>query len=151
MSPERRGAFVTPEDEKLASGVARGDRAALETVYREMDVLVVPSIWYENSPITIHEAFQFSTPVLVSDIGGMAELVEDDRNGRHFRVGDPEDLARVMSDLVQDLGRLTDHARFPELKSIADNAGELEERYAELLSAPAGRAPTEVREPERPR
>jgi len=68
----------------------------------EIDVLVVPSIWYENSPLTIHEAFLAGVPVITSNIGGMAELVRDEVNGLHFQVGNAEDLARKMLRVVEN-------------------------------------------------
>ena len=54
-----------------------------------------PSIWWENSPLVIQEAFQHGRPVICSDIGGMAEKVTDGVNGLHFRAGDPDSLAEA--------------------------------------------------------
>ena len=68
----------------------------------ETDVIVVPSIWYENSPLTIHEAFMAHIPVITANIGGMAELVQDGINGLLFQVGDPKDLARKMQKVIDD-------------------------------------------------
>src|SRR5262249_43831079 len=47
-------------------------------ILSEIDVIIVPSVWYENSPLTIHEAFMAGVPVITADQGGMAEAV---RNG----------------------------------------------------------------------
>jgi glycosyltransferase involved in cell wall biosynthesis len=60
------------------------------------DWLVVPSIWWENSPLVIQEAFAARRPVICSAIGGMAEKVRHEGDGLHFRVGDPVDLADTM-------------------------------------------------------
>ena len=60
---------------------------------RRVDWIVVPSIWWENSPLVIQEAFASGRPVICSDIGGMAEKVIDGVNGLHFRAGDPRSLA----------------------------------------------------------
>jgi len=68
----------------------------------EIDVLVVPSIWYENSPLTIHEAFLASVPVITSNIGGMAELVKDGKNGLLFQVGNSCDLTTKMQMMIDD-------------------------------------------------
>ena len=54
----------------------------------EIDWVVVPSIWWENSPLVIQEAFLHGRPVICSDIGGMAEKVRHGVDGLHFRVGD---------------------------------------------------------------
>ncbi len=58
--------------------------------------VVVPSIWWENSPMVIQEAYMFRRPVICSNIGGMAEKVEDGVNGLHYRVDDPRDLAGTL-------------------------------------------------------
>jgi glycosyltransferase involved in cell wall biosynthesis len=138
------GAFKPEQDPHHAElrDLARGgdvvfhgpfDNHRLPEVYAELDVLVVPSIWFENSPLTIHEAFLLRTPVVVSGIGGMAELVRDGRDGLHFRVGDDADLARVLRRFVDEpelLARLS--ADFPRVKSIEEDAREMEFRYRGL-------------------
>jgi glycosyltransferase involved in cell wall biosynthesis len=53
----------------------------IATIYRQIDVLVVPSIWPENSPVTITEAMASSIPVIASDVGGIGELVDDGVTG----------------------------------------------------------------------
>jgi glycosyltransferase involved in cell wall biosynthesis len=70
--------------------------------YRHADVgdiiqrsgwVITPSIWWENSPLVIQEAFAARRPVICSNIGGMAEKVEHGVSGLHFRVGSASDLA----------------------------------------------------------
>jgi glycosyltransferase involved in cell wall biosynthesis len=58
-----------------------------------LDWVVVPSVWWENSPLVIQESFHFRRPVICSDIGGMAEKVKHGVNGLHFRAGDARSLA----------------------------------------------------------
>jgi glycosyltransferase involved in cell wall biosynthesis len=102
-------------------------------VFNHMDVLIVPSIWYENSPLTIHEAFIFKVPVLTSNIGGMAELVKDNVNGLHFQVGDIDDLCRKINYCIEHPEEVEQMARnTPAVKSISDNAEELEKMYYQL-------------------
>ena len=64
---------------------------------QSVDWMVMPSIWWENSPIVIQEAFFHGRPLICSNIGGMAEKITDGVNGLHFRVGSPEDLADRMT------------------------------------------------------
>jgi glycosyltransferase involved in cell wall biosynthesis len=64
-----------------------------------IDWVIVPSTWWENSPVVIDEARSLGRPVLCSNIGGMAERVEDGRDGYHFTVGD----ASALRDLVARL------------------------------------------------
>jgi glycosyltransferase involved in cell wall biosynthesis len=61
---------------------------------KEAAFMVMPSVWYEGFPMSIVEAFACGTPVLCSRLGGMPEIVDDERTGLHFNSGDSEDLAR---------------------------------------------------------
>ena len=65
----------------------------MASVMRELDLLVIPSRWPENSPLVLLNALATHTPVLVADVAGMTEFLEPDRNGYSFRSGDAEDLA----------------------------------------------------------
>ncbi len=60
----------------------------------DVDWVVVPSIWWENSPVVIQEAFRAGRPVIAADIGGMAEKVRHGIDGLNFRARDPAALAR---------------------------------------------------------
>lgn len=76
----------------------------LPDLMRQVDWVVVPSIWWENSPLVIQEAFLHGRPLLTSDIGGMKEKVVDGVNGLHFRVGSAEDLADKITQLLEEPG-----------------------------------------------
>ncbi len=76
--------------------------AAVPAALGSIDVLVVPSVWIENAPFVIREAFAAGIPVIASDIGGMAEMVADGRTGLLFRAGDAEDLRRAMLRLIRE-------------------------------------------------
>lgn len=66
-----------------------------------VDWVVVPSIWWENSPLVIQEAFSLSKPVICADIGGMAEKVRDGIDGVHFFARSGASLAGVLSDIAE--------------------------------------------------
>ncbi len=65
----------------------------LPRLMADVDWVIMPSIWWENSPVVIQEANLHRRPLIVSGIGGMAEKVRDEVDGMHFRVGSPESLA----------------------------------------------------------
>ena len=74
-----------------------------EDLYRLMaavDWVVVPSIWWENSPLVIEEALAHRRPVICSNIGGMAEKVRWGPDGLHFAVGNPFELASLVVQLA---------------------------------------------------
>jgi glycosyltransferase involved in cell wall biosynthesis len=81
-------------------GVTRLGSQPGEAVRGEMSramALVVPSIWYENFPRTIVEAFASGLPVIASRIGALADIVRDGETGLLFEPGDPRDLADKMA------------------------------------------------------
>ncbi len=61
-----------------------------------VDWVVIPSIWWENSPLVIQEAFLHGRPVICGDIGGMAEKVKHDVNGLQVRTGDVGSIAATL-------------------------------------------------------
>lgn len=63
---------------------------------RNCTALVFPSIWYEGMPLTLLHAFSTGTPVIASNIGAMSTMIEDQRNGLHFKTGDAADLAQKL-------------------------------------------------------
>ena len=69
----------------------------LAALMADVDWVVMPSIWWENSPVVIQEAFLHRRPLLVSGIGGMAEKVRHEVDGLHFRTASPESLADAMT------------------------------------------------------
>ena len=104
-------------------------------VFQDMDVLIVPSIWLENSSLVTLEAFLFGVPVIASDIGALSELVEDGQNGLLFKAGSAADLASKVQYLAAhpaEVRRLA--AAVPRVKSTAEYATEIEGLYERLLS-----------------
>jgi glycosyltransferase involved in cell wall biosynthesis len=65
-------------------------------------LLVVPSEWYEGFPMTLLEAMACGTPAVVSDLGSLREIVEEDVTGARFRPGDAQALAQIIEQLVAD-------------------------------------------------
>ena len=94
----------------------------LDALMAGVDWVVVPSIWWENSPLVIQEAFRRGRPVICSDIGGMAEKVRDGVDGLHFRAGSAPDLAATIARAVTERG-LWDRLRagVPEVRSMDDH------------------------------
>lgn len=103
-------------------------------VFSEIDVLVVPSIWYENSPLSIHEAFMSGAPVIASNAGGMAELVRHEKSGLLFKLGDAESLRRALKEIVEGGTPIEKLQKgLPEVKTIEDDAADMIKRYSGLL------------------
>lgn len=103
-------------------------------IFSNISILVVPSVWLENSPFVVQEAFLSKTPVIGSRIGGMPELVLDGINGLLFNPGDAQDLQNKMEYVLDNpdvIRRFKEN--IPEVKSIENNSRETEEIYSKLI------------------
>ena len=106
----------------------------IAAVLSEIDVLVVPSRWLENSPLVIHEAFMAKIPVVASAIGGMPDLLGHGQHGLLFTPDDPASLAAVLRTLLDQPDRVLELAeRPPRVKPIDDDAAEWIARYGAAI------------------
>jgi glycosyltransferase involved in cell wall biosynthesis len=112
------------------------DRERTAEVYARLDVLVVPSLWLENSPLVIHEAFMAGVPIVGARIGGIAGLVEDGGTGLLYDPPSAIELRTALHRLIENpahLAGLAERVRTaPPVKSIAQDAREWEEAYADV-------------------
>ena len=114
----------------------------LGKLMEDVDWVIMPSIWWENAPLVIQEAFMYGRPVICSDIGGMAEKVTDGVDGLHFRRADPDSLAETMHRAVHEEGLWeTLRSNRPQVHRMRDHVRTLAETYRALLS---GRTPNDV-------
>ncbi len=83
------------------------DHSQIESVYRETDVLILPSVWPENQPVSIMETMAAGIPVIASRMGGIPEFVEDGVTGCLFEAGNAEQLAEKMKKFVLDRSKIS--------------------------------------------
>jgi glycosyltransferase involved in cell wall biosynthesis len=117
------------------------EHSELPRLMHDVDWVVLPSRWWENSPLVVQEAFTHGRPVICSGIGGLAEKVHDEVNGLHFNVGDPDSLASVIERAVTEPGlweRL--RAGIPHVYTVDQHVESLTRLYRELLEQRSGQA-----------
>lgn len=110
------------------------DNREVAKIFREIDVLIVPSIWQEVSPIVIMEAFATKTVVIASDIGGIPESIKDGINGFLFKPGNINDLHKKIDLIIKNpsiIEKIKQNIKFP--KNIEENTKEIESLYKNLL------------------
>jgi glycosyltransferase involved in cell wall biosynthesis len=107
----------------------------LGEILEGIDVLVVPSMWYENNPRVIQEAFASKTPVIASNVGGISEYVQDGINGYLFRRGDSADLAARMQSMMEDPAQIQRLAsKAPTIRTIREEMDEIVSIYESLCA-----------------
>lgn len=115
--PNRRviimGDDTTDEGRKLKAYVAQKELkninfVGFKTGKEQADIIInsrfvmIPSIWYDNLPNTALESFNYSKPVIASNIGSLPELVVNGYNGFLFEPEDSEDLCNKIELLDDD-------------------------------------------------
>jgi len=80
-------------------GFKRGKE--LKNLISDSKFVVLPSVWYDNSPLVISESGLLGKPVIVSDAGGSKEMFSDGESGLVFGAGDVEDLALKIKEMIK--------------------------------------------------
>ncbi|MDP6956073.1 MAG: glycosyltransferase [Planctomycetota bacterium] len=122
---------------------ADGERVRFMGAYRpqqvaqalaQFDLLIVPSIWPENAPFVIREAFAAGRPVIASAVGALGESVRDGVDGQLVPAGDADALRAALEACVADPTRVANWAtEIAPVRTLAEQVGDLEEWYARLV------------------
>ena len=141
------GAKLRSLAENVASIEFRGTfpESDIVEVLDECDALVVPSLWYENTPLVIYSALAAGRPVIGSDFPGISAAIRPNENGLLFPAGNADALSAHMRLLAITPGvvcRLRAGCAPP--KSIETYVGELETTYAQRGAARATPRPKDV-------
>ncbi len=79
-------------------------------VMADFDLLSIPSTWYENSPLVLLNALASHTPVIVSDVEGLTEFIEEGVSGWSFKRGNSESLRQLLVTLLANPDRIRTNA-----------------------------------------
>ncbi len=121
-------------DDEHINLCGRFDRARLDEVLATIDVLVVPSLWYENAPLVIYESFAAETPVIATDLGGMAEAVTHEVDGLLFERGNSTELASLLQRVAAEPGLIERLRRgIQPVRTVDDEVCDLEALYLSLI------------------
>ena len=94
--------FCAANDLKNVEFLGKKEGEELKSIVAKAKFVIVPSEWYDNSPLVIYEAFSLGTPVVGAKIGGIAELVDHEINGLLFEVGNVRELRAAISRLLDN-------------------------------------------------
>ncbi|BCW90498.1 D-inositol-3-phosphate glycosyltransferase [Alphaproteobacteria bacterium SO-S41] len=103
----------------------------LAGIFADLDLLVIPSTWYENSPLILLQALATHTPVVVSDVAGLTEFIVPEVSGFAVPRGNTAALTALLArladrpDAVHDMSPLTHYAR-----TVRDMAADVVAMYA---------------------
>ena len=131
---DRLREIARPISEQVAFH-GRYEPEALPGILASIDALVVPSLWYEAFCLTLREGFLAGLPVLVSNLGAMAEGVQDGVTGLLFESGNVADLAAKLT-LLADNAELRERliAAPKRVRTMRENAFDLQAIYAAVVA-----------------
>ena len=115
---------MAKEDKRIEfCGVYSEDQVG--NIFSNVDVVIVPSLWYENYPLVLHEALAGNVPVIASNAGGMAEKIKDGINGFSFPVGDVKALKTIIGRIIttpEILNNLKENIKGSSIPTIEQEA-----------------------------
>lgn len=94
-------AFVRQEGLKNVEFLGHQSGQALRETVKNAMFVVVPSVVYDNSPLTIYEAFAHGKPVVGAEIGGIPELIDPGKDGFLFKAGDEDSMVAVLNQMLE--------------------------------------------------
>ncbi|MBI2412858.1 MAG: glycosyltransferase family 4 protein [Deltaproteobacteria bacterium] len=103
-------------------GYKTGD--GLKDMFRGAAFIVFPSEWYENAPMSILESFAFGKPVVASTVGGVPEMVVDEKTGLLYPMGDYKALKERIKYLASSPSKIAELGRAARLKVEGENNAE---------------------------
>lgn len=115
------------------------DEHTASAVFAEMDVLIAPSLWPENRPFVVHEALATGVPVVISNVGGMAESIKHNVTGLMTKAGDALALQTALQGLVdqpEQLNRFKAAIAELALPTVAGEADAYETLYRDAKGQP---------------
>ena len=71
-------------------------------ILSNVDVVIIPSLCYESYSMILHEAMACNVPVVATELGGLAEKIQDGVNGFLFKMGDLKHLEAVLQKIVDE-------------------------------------------------
>ena len=108
------------------------DYESLQDLIKKSNAVIIPSEWYENSPNIILEAYVQGKPVIGSRIGGITELIEDNKTGLLFEAGNVEDLAEKINLINTDSNLVFDMSR--NAKALIYEKYASDDHYEQLMN-----------------
>lgn len=112
-------------------------QAQFGEILSNIDVLVIPSRWYENTPLVMQSALATKTPLIATDLGGMAEIIEHDKTGLLFKLNSSDSLKEQLLRIVSEPSLLKRfRAAIKPERSVQDMVDDIEKIYAPYLRIP---------------
>jgi glycosyltransferase involved in cell wall biosynthesis len=87
------------------------ERREAEKIRMNAAAQIVPSVWYENAPLTVMEALSLGVPIIGSNIGGLPEMIGHEAGSEIFEPGDEARLSELITSLWNQRSTLGERSR----------------------------------------
>lgn len=98
------------------------------------DIFVIPSEWYEVSPLTIQEAYGYGLPVIGTDLGSIPEHIDTDKTGWIFPYKDVGALANIIVKISNNRGKVIENSKKCFEKALKNTSSQYVEKMIKLFS-----------------
>lgn len=110
----------------------RGEEQNQKSIYENIDILIVPSLWEETYGMVIDEAYRAKIPVIASRIGGIPEHIVEGKSGYLFEAGNSNDLKSRINYVLNNYQTIK--WKFPSVMDVRKYAENLQEIYTRMGS-----------------
>jgi glycosyltransferase involved in cell wall biosynthesis len=110
------------------------DYEEMSGILEKVDIIAVPSLWWENSPLVLLRSLAHNVPAIVSDLGGLTEIIKDGHNGFTFSVGYSDSLAVNSKHLSEIITKISENIEvLNDLKANIQSPPRIEEETFEYI------------------
>lgn len=110
-------AFAIDHNINNAEFVGYKNKTEVKELMSHASFSVIPSEWYENSPLVIYEAFSMGKPVIGATIGGVTEFIQPNKDGLHFTPGSDSQLAGCINTLLDNRDKIIEMGKNARAKA----------------------------------
>ena len=116
------------------------DSADMAEFYQQIDVLIAPSMWPESFGLITREAALSGVWVIASDAGGLAEDIEQGKNGFKFELGNADQLRQILVDIDNNTERFkqsvaVEDRNIAAINTVDQQIDDLVKHYKDILSS----------------
>jgi glycosyltransferase involved in cell wall biosynthesis len=109
----------------------------LQSIMQDIDICIVPPVWYDNAPQVVMESINLGVPVIGANIGGIPDFIKNKINGLLFEPGNSDALIQCMQQIITTPQLILDmNKNIIKFKTPIQHAEEIRALYCQVIKDP---------------